>query len=185
MHSMMHTSREQLIDGLEEIGRSPADHGSLEAIVIRPAVNERRSLASCRLSPELGVDGDNWSRDCWMKLPDGSSNPDVQVSIINSRLIQLVAGMPDRWQLAGDNLYADLDLSKANLPPGTRLRAGAALLEITEEEHRGCKKFAQRYGEDAVDFVNGKEHWKLNLRGVYARVITAGVISLGDEFSKV
>jgi hypothetical protein len=184
MHTVVHLRRQQLEAGLASVRRSIADGGRVEEIVISPEEDERRSLESCRLSPELGVDGDNWARSCWLKLPDGSPDPDVQVAIINSRLIDLLAGSRERWRLAGDNLYVDLDLSADNLPPGTRLTAGGALLEITQQEHRACKKFGERYGHEAVHFVNGPEHRQMNLRGIYAKVITAGIVSIGDAIRK-
>jgi hypothetical protein len=116
-----HLSRDELAAGLDEILRSPGDRGVLEAVVIRPETNARESLQRCELSPERGVHGDNWAQGCWMTLPDGRPHPDVQVTLMNARTIALIAQDEARWALAGDNLYVDLDLSSANLPPGTRL----------------------------------------------------------------
>ena len=157
----------------------------LRAIVIRPATDERVTLSQCEVSPEKGVHGDNWAYGCWLSLPDGRPHPDVQVAIMNARAIALIAQVRERWQLAGDNLYVDFDLGDGNLTPGQRLTLGSAILEVTSQSHNGCKKFAQRFGRDAVTFVNSIEGKQLHLRGIYARVIRAGVIQVGDEIRKV
>ena len=180
-----HLSLEELQEGLSGILRSPQDRGILKAIVIRPEVEARISLQQCELSPEGGVHGDNWARGCWMSLPDGRPHPDVQVTIMNARTIALIAQDEARWPLAGDNLFVDLDLSADNLPPGTRLSVGATLLEITAVPHKGCKKFAQRYGVDATRFVNSRDRLRLHLRGIYARILQPGVVAVGDAVAKL
>ncbi len=180
-----HLSREELEAGLGEIQRSPRDRGRLEAVVIRPATDARESLRECELSAEQGVHGDNWAQGCWMSLPDGRPHPDVQVAIMNARTIALIAQEKARWPLAGDNLYVDLDLSESNLPPGTRLTLGSAVLEITAVAHNGCKKFAARFGVEAVRFVNSKEGKRLHLRGIYARIVEPGRIAIGDLMTRL
>lgn len=171
--------------GLDLIKQSPADNGLLRSIVIRPASDLRVRLQECRLSPEGGTEGDQWAKGCWLTLPDGKPHPDVQIAMINSRLIDLLAGSPDRWELAGDNLYADLDLSRDNLAPGQRLRIGECILEITNEEHKGCDKFRDRFGMDAVRFVNSPLGKRLRLRGIYAKVVQAGCVRVGDTIQKI
>jgi MOSC domain-containing protein YiiM len=180
-----HPSPDQLEAGLGEILRSPRDRGLLRAVVIRPATDARQSLRRCELSPEQGVQGDHWASGCWLFLPDGRPHPDVQVTIMNSRAIALIAQDEARWPLAGNNLYVDLDLSAANLPPGTRLAIGAAVLEITAVPFNGCKKFAGRFGLEATRFVNSKTGKRLRLRGVYARIARPGTIEVGDLVCKL
>jgi hypothetical protein len=180
-----HLSLEELQDGLSEIRQSPKDRGILKAIVIRPETDARVSLQQCEISPDGGVHGDNWAKGCWMSLPDGRPHPDVQVTIMNARTIALVAQDEARWPLAGDQLFADLDLSADNLPPGTRLSVGSALLEITAVPHKGCRKFAERYGVDATRFVNSRDGLRLHLRGIYARIVEPGVIAVGDVVEKL
>ena len=180
-----HLDLAELEDGLPEIRRSPTDRGVLRAIVIRPETDARTSLQQCELSPEGGVHGDNWAKGCWMSLPDGRPHPDVQVTIMNARTIALIAQDEARWPLAGDNLFVDLDLSGDNLPPGTRLAVGSALLEITAVPHKGCKKFAARYGVDATRFVNSREGLRLHLRGIYAKIVEGGVVAVGDAVAKL
>jgi hypothetical protein len=182
---MMHLSLEELREGLDEIRQSPKDGGPLKAIVIRPETDARVSLQRCELSPELGVHGDNWAKGCWMSLPDGRPHPDVQVTIMNARTIALIAQEEARWQLAGDNLLVDLDLSADNLPPGTRLSVGSVVLEITEVPHKGCKKFAGRFGVDATRFVNSRDGLRMHLRGIYARIVKPGLVVVGDAVKKL
>ena len=180
-----HLTLSELENGLDDILQSPKDNGVLKAIVIRPGTDERVSLDESDISPELGVHGDNWAQGCWLSLADGSPHPDVQVAIMNARAIALMSGSQDRWQLAGDNLYIDMDLSRENLAAGQRLRVGTAELEITAQSHNGCRKFADRFGKDAVMFVNSSEGKQLRLRGVYAKIITGGIVRVGDVVERL
>jgi MOSC domain-containing protein YiiM len=109
----------------------------------------------------------------------------MQLNLINARLIALLAQDKARWPLAGDQLYVDLDLSEENLPPGTRLTIGAAVIEVTDQPHTGCKKFAARFGADAVKFVNSPEGKALHLRGINAKVVQGGTIRAGDTVRKI
>ncbi|WDI42666.1 MOSC domain-containing protein [Bremerella sp. P1] len=180
-----HLTLEQLHDGLPHIQESPTDDGKLDAIVIRPKTDERSQLAFCELSLEGGVHGDNWALGCWKSLPDGSPHPDVQIAITNSRAIDLIAGDTGRWALAGDNLYVDFDLSEDNLSAGQQLAIGDVVLEITEIPHNGCKKFSDRFGSDALKFVNSAVGKQLHLRGIYARVVKSGIVRVGDRIRKL
>lgn len=109
----------------------------------------------------------------------------MQINIMNSRAIALIACERDRWALAGDQLYIDLDLSGSNLPPGTRLELGSAILEITAPPHTGCSKFAARFGVEAVKFVNSVRGRQMNLRGLNARVVKPGAVRKGDIVRKI
>jgi MOSC domain-containing protein YiiM len=173
-----HRTRGELEAGLDEIRRSPRDEGILEIIVRRPRVGEREMVDEAALDAEAGLVGDSWST---RRDPD----PDAQLTLMNARLIALVAGPRDRWPLAGDQLFVDLDLGVANLPPGTRLALGSAVIEITPEPHTGCRKFVSRYGLDAQKFVNSPVGRELRLRGVNARVVRGGTIRRGDTVGKV
>jgi MOSC domain-containing protein YiiM len=109
----------------------------------------------------------------------------MQLNIMNARAAALVAQAPERWQLAGDQLYIDLDLTDENLPPGTWVAIGAAIIEISAQPHTGCAQFLQRFGSDALKFVNSPVGKKLHLRGINAWVIQPGVIRIGDIVRKV
>jgi MOSC domain-containing protein YiiM len=180
-----HLTSEQIEAGLSQVLASPQDEGALQAIVIRPAENERELREAAYLSPEGGVEGDRWAASSTRRLPDGRPDPQVQVSIMNSRLLKMIARDDERIGLAGDNLVVDLDLSEANLPVGQKLRVGEALLQVTDVAHTGCKKFTHRFGMDAVRFVNAAERKALHLRGVYARVLKEGTVRVGDNIRKV
>jgi MOSC domain-containing protein YiiM len=180
-----HPTLAELQAGLSDILTSPEDDGVLRAIVARPERGRRLDLESSEISLERGVHGDHWVRGCSMTTEDGKPHPDVQICIMNARCLALIAGERARWPLAGDNLIIDLDLSPGNLPPGRRLAIGSAIIEITAVPHTGCAKFTERFGRDAVVFVNkgaGREH---RLRGIYARVVRDGRVTVGDRVTKV
>ena len=149
-----HLTIDQLEAGLEEIRRSPAEGGPLRMIVQRPAVNEREVVAAGELDVDVGLVGDSWESRGSRSTPDGSADPAAQLNIMNSRAVALLAQSKERWQLAGDQLIIDLDMSVDNLPHGTRLAIGSAVIEVTEKPHTGCAKFAERFGKDALRFVS-------------------------------
>lgn len=182
---MFHRTRDQLEAGLDRVRQSPADAGTLEQIVRRPAVDEREQLEEAQLDTSVGLVGDTWPDRPSSKLAYRAPHPDMQLTLMNARAAALVAGSPDRWQLAGDQLYVDFDLSRTNLPPGTRLAVGGAVVEVTGEPHTGCKKFAGRFGIDAVRFVNSPAGLELQLRGINAKVVTSGTVRVGDAVRKL
>jgi MOSC domain-containing protein YiiM len=181
----MFLSTSELAAGIEYIKASPRDAGVVERIVCRPAQDERRELDAAQLDTAAGLVGDNWLARGNRRTPDGQAHPDTQLNIMNARAIALIARRRDRWQLAGDQFYVDLDLSPDNLPPGSRLQIGAAIIEVTAEPHLGCSKFMQRYGRDAALFVNSDVGKALNLRGINARVIQPGTVRVGALISKL
>jgi hypothetical protein len=178
-------STAELEQGLDDILQSPKDNGTLELIVRRPEVDQREVLAAGRLDTEQGLVGDNWLARGSRHMPDGVADPEMQLNIMNSRVVALVADNRDRRDLAGDQLYLDMDLSYENLPPGTQLELGGAVIEVTEPPHTGCKKFAARFGKDAIVFVNSGMGKKLNFRGINARVVRSGDIRKGDVARKL
>ena len=180
-----HLTTAELEAGLDEIRRAPRDEGTLELIVRRPQVDEREVLDCGELSLELGLVGDSWITRGSSRTPDGSPHPDMQLNIMNSRATALVAQHKDRWQLAGDQLYLDMDLSEENLPAGTRFAIGAAVIEVSPQPHLGCRKFVSRFGLEAMQFVNSPLGRQLRLRGINAKVVSAGVIRVGDVVRKI
>lgn len=170
---------------MENVRLSPKDEGALELIVCRPRVGEREVLEEGQLDLAEGLVGDSWKERGSSRTPDGSPHPDAQLNVMNSRMLALVAQDKERWRLAGDQLIIDLDLSDENLPPGTRLSLGSAVIEVTDLPHTGCQKFVARFGLDAMRFVNSPAGKRLRLRGLNARVVRPGVIRVGDLVRKV
>jgi MOSC domain-containing protein YiiM len=185
MSEPRHLTIEELHTGLDEIRRSPRDEGTLALIVRRPGIDEREVLEHGELDVVQGLVGDSWRRRGSSRSIDGGPHPDMQLNIMNARAVALVAQSPDRWQLAGDQLFVDLDLSPANLPPGTRLAIGSAIVEVTAEPHTGCGKFVSRFGVDAMKFVNSTIGRELSLRGINAKVVQPGAIRVGDAVRKM
>jgi len=185
METLQHLTRTELDAGLDYIRQSPQDEGVLNLIVRRPVDDERETVQTAMLDTDLGLIGDNWKLRGSKHTPDGSANRDAQITLMNSRVAALVAQDEDRWSLAGDQLYVDLDLSEENLPAGSRLAIGSAILEISALPHTGCRKFMDRFGVDAHKFVNSKDNQYLHLRGVNARVVQGGEIKVRDIVNKI
>jgi hypothetical protein len=179
-----HLTLDELKAGLPHIENSPNDHGVLRLIVRRPRVGAREVVDEAQLDVADGLVGDTWCKRGSTRTKDRAPHPDMQLNIMNARVIALLAQSEDRWPLAGDQLYLDLDLTDENLPAGTRLALGSAVIEVTAEPHTGCGKFSQRFGVDATRFVNSREGRRMHLRGVNARVVQAGTIRVGDIASK-
>jgi len=175
----------ELEEGMEFIRQSPRDEGVLKMIVRRPNIDERELVEECELDREQGLAGDSWKVRGSSHTSDGSANVNAQLTIMNSRVIALLAQDEARWPLAGDQLYIDMDLSDDNIPPGTRLALGSAVIEVSAQPHTGCKKFSSRFGVDAIKFVNSPEGKQLHLRGINTRVIQAGTIRVGDVLKKI
>ncbi len=180
-----HLTLRELEAGLDEVRQSPCDAGALKLIVRRPAVGGREVVEEGTFDIVHGLVGDSWARRSSTRSRDGSAHPDMQLNIMNARAIALIAQSPERWALAGDQLYVDLDLSVANLPAGTQLAMGSAVIEITDQPHTGCTKFASRFGTDAAKFVNSIAGKQLRLRGINAKVARTGTARVGDIVRKI
>lgn len=182
---MTHRTLAELEAGLAHVTGAPRDRGTLEMIVVRPAEGERATPPTVGCTVDGGVDGDGWARRGSRHTDDGSANADQQVTLINARYLDLIAGERDRWPLAGDQLVVDLDLSDEHLHPGDRLRIGDVELEVTAHPHTGCVKFRDRFGLEALRFANGPVGRSLHLRGIHARVVVAGTVAVGDTIERV
>lgn len=183
--TIKHLTTSELEAGLDEILKSPKEEGVVEFIVRRPRTEEREVLSEAQLDPIQGLIGDNWIERGSSKTSDGSAHPDMQLNIMNSRVIALVAQERERWALAGDQLFINMDLSAQNLPAGTQLSVGSAIIEVTPPPHTGCKKFVSRFGLEAMKFVNSELGRELHLRGINARIIRGGVVRVGDVAKKI
>jgi MOSC domain-containing protein YiiM len=181
----MHLTTVELTAALNHLAAAPKDGGELQLIAVRPRPEERRLLSEAQLDLVTGVVGDNWLARGSRATPDGSAVPEMQVTVMNARVATLVAGGAAGMSLAGDQLYVDLDLSIENLPVGSRLAIGDAVLEVTAPPHTGCKKFVARFGEDAMRFVNSRQGRALRLRGMNTRVVVPGAVRVGDRCRKL
>jgi hypothetical protein len=163
----------ELEAALPELERAPRERGVVELIVRRPSPRRRELLQSGSLDVDEGLVGDRWAQ--------GRRRRVNQLTLINARLVALLAQGRERWALAGDQLYVDFDLSAEHVPPGTRIAVGGAEIEVSPEPHTGCRLFAERFGRDAQRFVGSERGHALSLRGINAWVVKSGVVSVGDE----
>ena len=180
-----HLTMQELEAKLDHLRAAPRDNGVVELIVRRPRTDHREVLEQAELDPVKGLIGDSWSVRPSSRTPDHSPHPEMQINIMNSRVTALVAQEKDRWPLAGDQLYIDMDLSKENLPAGTQIAIGSVVLEVSPLPHTGCQKFVARFGLDAMKFVNSPVGKELCLRGINAKVIQGGVIRVGETARKI
>jgi len=166
------------LEELERLWRAmppaPRDRGSVRAICVRKGNGIHQTPPRVTLSERRGVEGDRWADSV-------DRDPEAQVTLMAARVAELVASERTPFYGAGDNFYVDLDLAEDALPPGTRLRIGTAVLEVSSKPHTGCKKFRERFGVEALRWVNHKMNRALRLRGINCRVVTAGEVSVGDE----
>jgi MOSC domain-containing protein YiiM len=165
-----------------EMGSSPSDNGTVEMIVCRPALYERSVLQEGVLDTIHGLRGDSWET---RSRSDGGADSLRQITVMNSRALASIAGERERWQLAGDQLIVDFDLSMDSLPAGTRLQIGEAVTEVTEPPHTGCAKFAGRFGAEALAWANGRQGRLQRRRGMYVRVLESGTVRTGDVIRKL
>jgi hypothetical protein len=185
MQTPRHRTADELESYLDHLRAAPADHGTLELVVRRPGPLRREVLDVGELHPDHGLVGDGWRVRGSKRTADGSAHPDMQLTVMSHRMVEFLAVDPDRRALAGDQLYVDLDLSVENLPAWTRLAVGEAVIEVTDQPHTGCAKFIDRFGEQAMRFVNGRTGRALRLRGLNARVVAGGPVRPGDPVRKL
>lgn len=185
MADVKHLTMDELNAGLQTIRDAPKEEGVLELIVRRPEVNGREVLQEGELDLVEGLVGDTWIKRASSRTADRSAHPDMQLNVMNSRVTSLIAPDRSRWPLAGDQLYVDFDLSAANVPPGTQLALGSAVIEVTDQPHTGCKKFKARFGLDALKFISTPVGKELQMRGINAKVVQPGTIRAGDMMRKL
>lgn len=179
-----HFTLEHLQTQLEYIQQSPKETGRVELIVRRPGTEEREVIPQGRLIVSAGLEGDNWQARGSAATPDGSANPETEITLMNARVIHALTQDETRWALAGDQFFVDFDLSEENIPAGSRLIIGSAILEVSATPHNGCKKFSERFGLDGLKFISMAEYKPLRMRGINAKIIQAGEVKQGDIIRK-
>jgi MOSC domain-containing protein YiiM len=181
----IHFALEDLWTKLEHIQQSPKNSGRVELIIRRPTTEEREIITQGQLIPTSGLEGDNWRERGSTSMPDGSANPEAEITLMNARVIQALTADKTRWALAGDQFFVDFDLSEENIPAGVRLAIGSAIVEVSSLPHNGCKKFSERFGVDALKFISLAENKPLRMRGINAKIVQAGEVKQGDLIRKV
>ena len=178
----MQEQLERTFDGqLEDVRAAPRDHGRVELIVRRPADDEREILDEAHLDPGSGLVGDRWAG----RHEHTPVYLSAELTVINTRVLAAIEPDRARWPLAGDQIYVDLDLSVENLPIGSRLAIGSAVIEISETPHTGCSKFSARFGSDALRWINSPTGRAHRMRGLNAWIVEAGTVRPGDTIRKV
>lgn len=185
LETKLHRTRADLLAALPFIAEAPKDKATVDLIVTRPDHGLRKTPKTVRISADKGVEGDHWSRGCWLKTETGAPHPEVQINLMSTRAAEAIAGDTANWPAAGNNFFVDIDMSPENLPPGSRLSLGSAEIEITAQPNKGCDLFIERYGRDACVFVNVGPGLAMRMRGLYARVIKDGDVRLGDTLNKL
>ena len=182
---MTYQTTEQLEAGMAGVLDAPSAEGPVRLVVRRPGRGQREILAEGQLDTELGLVGDDWINRPGMNRDTPS--PYAQVTVMNARVAELISGDPDpaSWAQCGDQLYVDLDISEANMPPGTRIGVGAAVLEVQSEPHTGCVQFRSWWGGDALRHISTEQGQALRMRGVNTRVVQSGIVRPGDRARKL
>ena len=178
-------STAELMAALPHILAAPKTDAPIAALCFRPGLSQRQFPASLILTQAQGVPGERWLTLPWLRLADGSPDPDIQVSILPQRVLDLVWRDRANTPHPGDTIVADLDCSTANLPPGSLIRAGSAVLRVSGVFNQSCVKWQVRYGADARAFIDAPGHPELRLRGVLCAVVQDGKVGLSDRLQVV
>lgn len=179
-----HVPRDTLDAALAHVLDAPTDAGPVHMLCRRPDRNQRDFPDSLLLDPVDGVAGDYEMAKPWLTLADGTPDPRIQVSILPLRVLDLVWRDRETTAFPGDTIIADLNLTLDNLPVGTRLQVGSAVLEVSDLWNEGCAKWKVRYGRAAYEWTSAPAHEPLRLRGIFCRILRAGEVRLGDRITK-
>lgn len=177
----MLASAQDLSQGLPHVLAAPKTNAPIAMLCFRPGFGQRTFPDQLTLTRAGGIPGERWMKHPWLKLADGSPDPRIQVSILPTRVLDLVWHDRDGTVHPGDPIVADLDMTHANLPTGTLLQAGTAVLRVSDEPNDGCVKWKARYGSAAMDWIVAPEHAAYRLRGVLCSIEQDGVIAVSDR----
>ena len=181
---MAHLTTEQLTERMAGLAAMPTDNGSVAALVLRPETDAREIVDSLHVVPGQGIVGDNYVARGSSRTPDGKAHPEAKICMMNWGILGTLCDGDDAlWPMAGDQLLVDFDISTDNIPAGTRMSIGSAVLEVSNKPHNGCAKFAERFGMDAARWVNSDAVQRY--RGINVMVVTEGDIAVGDTITKL
>ena len=178
-------TREELDQALPHVMAAPRNDGPVEMLCYRPQSGQRVFTERLRLTRNGGIEGDYEMSRPWLKLPDGSPDPRIQVSILPSRVLNRVWRNREPTTHPGDQVVADFNLSLENLPTGTLIRAGTAMLRVSDVWNDGCIKWKMRCGRPAYDWVRAAEHAVLRLRGIFCSIAEDGEVAVGDRIVRL
>ncbi len=177
----MHVTMAELIAALPDIQSAPKSDAPIHSLCLRPGYGQRQFPAKITMTRAEGIPGERWLTAPWMKLPDGTPDPRIQVSILPARILNLVWRDRVATPHPGDPIVADLDCALANLPAGSLIQAGSAVLRVSDVFNEACVKWKTRYGADARAFIDAPGHPDLRLRGVLCSVEQDGEVTLTDR----
>ncbi|MFT3781378.1 MAG: hypothetical protein QM790_05120 [Nibricoccus sp.] len=163
----------------------PKNDARVEALCVRPDLGAREIREEIDFDPVHGAIGDRWERKTWMYLPDGKPDPRVQIAICNAQVIAMLQELTETNHHPGDTLFTNLDLSHANLPRGSKLQVGNAIIEISDVENDACMKFAKHHGSVVLDWIRLPQNRPLRLRGAFAKVSVGGKVRIGDVIKRI
>lgn len=175
----------ELQAALPEVMAAPKDHGIIHSLCLRPEPNQRQMVGQITLTVDQGIPGERWLTAPWLTLADGTPDPRIQVSVLSTRVMDLVWRNRQTSPHPGDPIVADMDLSQANLPVGSRLQVGTAVIEVSDAFNDGCVKWKTRYGTAAKDWITLPDNRALRIRGILCRVVQNGVLRLSDRLIKL
>ncbi|MBY6059296.1 hypothetical protein [Leisingera daeponensis] len=178
-------TRQECEAALPHILAAPKDDAAIDSLCFRPGYCERLFPASLQLSAARGIEGERWLKAPWLKLPDGSPDPRIQVSILSKRVMDLCWRDREGTVHPGDTIVADLDLTEANMPVGTRLQVGGAVVEVSDKFNTACAKWRDRYGAENLAWINHRPYRPLRLRGVLCRIVADGEVRASDRIRKL
>lgn len=176
---------DELNGELPHILKAPKDEGVIHKLCYRPGFRKRTFVDELSLSVADGVKGDRWKEFGWLKLPDGSADPRIQVCVLQKRVLDCVWREGDSVDYPGDTMIVDMDMSEANLPTGTRLQVGSAIIEVSDVFNDACTKWSARYGKESREWINVPDNVPLRLRGILCRVVQDGSVKLSDLMRKI
>ncbi|MFT6089771.1 MAG: hypothetical protein ACJAWM_001153 [Sulfitobacter sp.] len=180
-----HATTAECEAALEHILAAPDSGAVIGQLCFRPDFEQRSFPDTLEMTVKHGITGERWTKKPWLTLPNGDPDPRIQVSILSQRVMDLCWRDRENTVHPGDPIVVDMDLSAANLPVGTRLSAGSAILEVSDKFNTGCIKWHDRYGNDSLRWINKADHREYRLRGILCKIVQDGTVKVGDQLIKL